>query len=137
MENLIVLRKLENGEIAKNRTLYGPNVLLTSRFRSKIDLFAHLDKLRAGIKAWKSRNKILRSKVIKQGDDFYYTIDESSPVNQNLENIKFLRVQYRDKSELREKLVNEDLLYDLLNETFILDPIDCDLTYFRLKNAFN
>ena len=122
---MIIIRKLESREIVKNRTLFGPNILLTTRFRSKVDLYANLDKVRIGIQSWKSMNRILKSKVIKQGDDFYYAIDENSSVNQNLENVKFLRLQYRNKSEFRKPL-NENLLYDLVNEMFILDFIDCE-----------
>lgn len=119
--NYQVLRKLENAEVAKNRTLFGPNVLVTIRFRSRLNLFERLDKVRAGIVAWKSMHRFLRAKVVSKDDGLYFVVDENSSANRNLENVQFLRLR---KSSTKN--IDSEFLYDLVIEKFISEMINCE-----------
>lgn len=130
MENLKILRRLEGRDVGKNRSIFAPNVLISFRFRSSVDLSARLEDVRAGIRAWKSMHPLLRAKVIKMGEtdeDFYYVIDENSSANRNLKNFQFLRVNYLDKGTDGDRLVpSEELLYELMFENYMSEKIDCE-----------
>lgn len=130
MENLKILRRLEDRDVGKNRSIFAPNVLISFRFRSSVDLSTRLEDVRAGIRAWKSMHPLLRAKVIKMGEsdkDFYYAIDENSSANRNLENFQFLRVNYLDSGNHADRLTpSEELLYELMFENYMSDKIDCE-----------
>lgn len=127
MENLKVIRKVIASEIGKNRTIFGPNAVITMRIRSRLDLFERLDQVRAGIHAWKSMHQFLRAKIVPKDEDFYYVIDEDSSANRNLENIKFLRVQKRQENGPKKQIDDEEeFLYELVFEKYNSDLIDCE-----------
>lgn len=120
-----ILRKLENGELSKNRGGYGPNFIITIKLKGHVNLFDNLESVRNAIRAWKSMHDILRAHVIKREDgDFYFAVDENSAVNKNLENIQFLRVRYPSDKNL--KSLDESLLYELLFEKYMFKQIDVD-----------
>ena len=111
-----VLRKLEMGEIMVNRIPAAQNTFRSLRLRSKIDLFAHLDQLREAIHIWKSTQKFLRSKVVKQNEDYFFAIDEDSSANKNLENVHFLRINSNLDSDLNKTLIDHGVLVELAIE---------------------
>lgn len=130
MENLKILRKLEIGEEMMNRFGFGMNTIRTLRLRTRIDLFAHLDRLKPAIHAWKSSQPILRAKVVRQDDDgLFYAIDENSSANRNLENVHFLRIRSRcddNNTDLNKVLIDENLLIELVVEKCGSEVIDID-----------
>lgn len=126
MSSLKIVRKLEPEEVAKNRSLIAPNIFISVRFRSRVDLFARLDVVADGIRAWKSIHQILRANVVKQADDeFYFAVDENSSVNRNLENIQFLRLKFGGESK---KPVDVDLISELISTKYAADRIDFEKT---------
>lgn len=122
IENFTILRKLDRIEINKNRTIFGPNVISTLRFRSKCDLFAKLDDLKSAIRSWKSMHKILSAKVIKHDESFYFAIDENSSVNRNLENVRFLRAQNLHNGSVAS--INKEFIYQLVFEKELSEVIN-------------
>lgn len=120
MEKHAVIRKLENLEKYKNRCGFAPNFIVTVRFQSKTNLFAHIDQLRVAFESWKNMHKILRAKVtnIGDGEDFYYVLNERP----NIENVHFLRIE--SKSNLNED--HKNMISELLIEKCCHEWIDFD-----------
>lgn len=125
MENLKVLRKLESNEVCQNSGI-APNTLRTVRLRTRLDLFAHLDRLRWAFSELKRSQPLLRAKVVSQNGDFYFAIDEDSSVNRNLENVHFLRIDSRLDEHLSKVLVGENLLVELVLEKLANEMIDIE-----------
>lgn len=125
MNELKILRKLEDAEIEKNRSPISPNFMITSRINSEIDLFANLDRVCEAIQAWKSMHPFLQSKVIKSGDkeevkkEYFFALNTESTTNRNLENVQFLRL--RDQID-----IDDDKLYDLVVEKYVSETIDIE-----------
>ena len=137
MESQKILRKLEIGEVNKNSSGLAANFMITVRLRSKIDLFADLNKLRDAIQTFKKMHPLLRAKAEKINDEFHFTIDENSSANQNLENVHFLRI-------INENPVDDGFIFDRITEKCFYEWIDIQkepdllwrLIFLEIKGEF-
>jgi hypothetical protein len=127
MDSKLMLRKLEpKEESTLNRNL-GKNFISTFRVESsRLDLFAHLDQVKAAIQKWKCMHTFLRAKIVQQQSEHFFVLNENSSANLNLENVYFIRRFKRSSSRPIEILDDRkfEALHNLIVEKCLVETID-------------
>jgi len=126
------LEKTFHGQSEKQRCYIYRTILVSS----EIDIFSHLNVLKAAIKEWKNLNPLLRCVVAKKQNDDYFAFppEPQNPYEENhLKNVKLLT--YTTKLAQRY-----DEIWKLIVEwekTVGLEDFSLlwRLTFFQIKNA--
>lgn len=111
------IRKLDRREVGVLKGPTGRSMMAKYRIRSRFDLFSetNINHFKTAIVLLKQRQKLLRTRIKKLGEDDYYYIYDPDGV-ESLKNVKFLSVGKTSNLEL----VNESVA-NLLLEHFLLN----------------
>lgn len=116
MENNFI-RKLDRREVGVLKGPTGRSMMAKYRIRSRFDLFSetNISHFKTAIVLLKQRQKLLRTRIKKLGEDDYCYIYDPDGV-ESLKNVKFLSVGKSDLDIVNESVANLLMEHFLLND---------------------